>query len=68
MFPTDTVSSGVWAKHFTQVSPWRYTMTSVRLSVLKFGFLKVTSASFFVHVRSTEGFSGCVSGLCHPSL
>ena len=33
-----------------------------------FGFLKETSASFFVQVRSTLGFSGCVSGLCQPSL
>ena len=43
-------------------------MTSVFVSLLKFGFLKDMSASFFVQVRSTPGFSGWVSGLCQPDL
>ena len=43
-------------------------MTSVFWSLLKFGFLKDMSASFFVQKRSIDGFSGCVSGLCQPSL
>jgi hypothetical protein len=32
------------------------------------GFLKETRASFFVHVRSREGFWGDVPGVCHPYL
>ena len=33
-----------------------------------FGFLKDTSASFFVQVRSRLGFWAEDSGLCQPSL